>query len=94
MSIIVGFNTNMRYITLFLILVVFSIAKAQKSNTDFKMYSSGQIAEIVPNPGQFNPVTIVKDLFLTQSLPEDMRKDYILNAEKYLGQVWRIIAYH
>lgn len=91
MSIIVGFNTNMRYITLFLILVVFSIAKAQKSNTDFKMYSSGQIAEIVPNPGQFNPVTIVKDLFLTQSLPEDMRKDYILNAEKYLGQVWRII---
>jgi len=91
MRITAGFNMNMRCLILFLILTIFSITKAQKSNTGLRIYTPHQIAEIVPEPRRFNPITIVKDSFLTQSLPEDMRKNYILNAEKYAGQAWRII---
>ena len=82
---------NKKEVALFLMLIFASLTKAQVYNSKFRTYTLYEIEKIVPLPGQFKPIAIVKDSLLIQYLPESMRKDYVKNAERFLKKAWNVI---
>ena len=49
---------------------------------------SAELEQYLAKPGEFHPVPIYKDPYWLDSIPEEMRKSYIREAEKMLGKPW------